>query len=177
MDILHQLGDLFLGSLPTMVLFLLLLFCYRVLVHGPLRQTLEERRERTAGAVERAHAAIALAEAKTQEYEGKLRAARLEIQGAREKQVAQWNAARDKAVGEVRATASAQVRAARAALEADVERSRGAMDGSINSLAFEILTAVLPAAARELILADEPAGVREVASLKPGPGYKQEVRS
>ena len=147
-DILRQLGDLFLGSLPTMVIFLLLIFCYTVLVHRPLGRTLAERRERTAGAAERAHAAVTLAEAKTQEYEARLRAARLEIQQARDKQVAGWRAARDKAVSDAREAASTRVRAARAALEADAAATRGSMDPAIDALAGEIVAAVLPGAER-----------------------------
>ena len=95
-EIFHQLGDLFLGSIPTMILFLLLVFCYTVLVDHPLRRTLAERRERTAGAQEKARAAIALAEEKTRHYQEQLRAARVEILANREKQVAGWNTAREK---------------------------------------------------------------------------------
>ena len=56
--ILHQLADLFLHSIPTAVLFLLLLGAYRVLVHAPLMKVLAERQERTTGAMARAEAAI-----------------------------------------------------------------------------------------------------------------------
>ncbi len=146
-EIFHQLGDLFLGSIPTMILFLLLLACYTALVHRPLSRTLAERRERTTGAIERAHASIAVAEAKTQEYEAKLRAARVEIQQNREKQIAGWNAVRDQAVSEARAAASARVRAARAALAAESEQTRAGMSGAIDQLAGQIVATVLPRAA------------------------------
>ncbi len=147
-DIFRQLGELFLGSVPTMILFLLLLFCYTTLIDRPLRRTLALRRERTAGAVEKAQAAIALAETKTREYEDRLRAARLEISRAREQQVAGWNAAREAALSEARDRAAAQLREARATLEADAEQSRAAMSGSIDALAAQIVATVVPAAAR-----------------------------
>ena len=147
-EIFHQLGDLFLGSIPTMILFLLLVFCYTVLVDHPLRRTLAERRERTAGAQEKARAAVALAEEKTRHYQEQLRAARVEILANREKQVAGWNTAREKAVTETREAAQARVRQARLAVEADAERSRASLDPAIDALAGEILTAVLPAEAR-----------------------------
>ena len=158
-DILRQLGDLFLGSVPTMVIFLLLLPCYTVLVHRPMRRTLAERRERTAGAVEKAHAASAMAEAKTQEYEARLRAARLEIQQAREKQIAGWNARRDKALAQAREAAAAQVRSARAALDAETARVRASLD--VDALAAQILTHILPAAAGERAGLPAAAGERE----------------
>ncbi len=147
-EIFHQLGDLVLGSVPTMILFLLLLFCYTVLVDHPLRRTLAERRGRTAGAQEKARAAVALAEEKARDYADRLRAARVEMLRNREKQVAGWNAAREKAVGETREAAQARVREARLAVEADAQRSRASLDGAIDALAGEILTAVLPAEAR-----------------------------
>ena len=78
--ILHQLGDLFLRSVPTVVLFLLLQAAYRLLVHAPLLKVLAARRERTTGAVERAQAAIQTADARSQEYEAKLRAARTRLE-------------------------------------------------------------------------------------------------
>ncbi len=147
-EIFRQLGELFLGSVPTMILFLLLLFCYTTLIDRPLRRTLAVRRERTAGAVEKAQAAIALAEAKTGEYEAKLRAARNEIARAREQQVAGWNAAREAALGEARDRAAAQLRETRAALEAEAQGARAAMSGSIDALATQIIETVLPGAMR-----------------------------
>ncbi len=144
--IFQQLGQLFLGSVPTMLLFLLLVFCYTRLVDRPLRRTLEERRARTVGAREKAAASVADAERQTREYAGKLRAARVEMVQRREKQVAAWNAERDKALREAREAAQARVREARVGLEADGERSRAAMDPAIDALAGQILTAVLPAA-------------------------------
>ncbi len=146
--ILHQLAGLFVGSLPTMIIFLLLIPCYVFLMHRPLKRTLAERRERTAGAVDKAHTAVALAEAKSQEYEARLRAARVEIQQAREKQIAGWNAARDRALAEAREVAGAQVRQARQGIAAEAEQLRKGMEGAIDGLAEQILNAVLPADVR-----------------------------
>ncbi len=144
--IFRQLGSLFLGSIPTMILFLLLVGCYSALVDKPLRRVLAERRERTVGAKEKAAAAVAEAEAKAREYSEGLRAARSEVAANREKQVAGWVAGRDKALSEARAAAQARVREAREAAEADAERARAAMDPAIDALAGQVLAAVLPAA-------------------------------
>ena len=75
-EILQQLGGLVLGSVPTMVLFILLVAAYGLLVRRPLDRVLAERRARTSGAVEQARSAIAAAEAETTEYEDKLRRAK-----------------------------------------------------------------------------------------------------
>ena len=56
-EILNQLGELVLGSVPTMVLFILLVIAYGLLVRRPLDRVLAERRARTTGAVEQARPA------------------------------------------------------------------------------------------------------------------------
>ena len=100
--IFQQLADLFLRSIPTVVLFLLLLAAYRLLVHRPLLKVLADRRERTTGAVARAEAAIRTADARSQEYEARLRAARAEIFHAREQRVQAMQRERDRVLEEAR---------------------------------------------------------------------------
>ena len=48
---LKQLGGLVLGSVPTMVLFLILVVAYGLLVRRPLDAVLAERSARTSGAM------------------------------------------------------------------------------------------------------------------------------
>ncbi len=143
-QLLPQIGDLVLGSVPTIILFVLLVIAYRYLLYGPLMRMLAERRERTLGAVEKAHAAIAAADAKTQEYEAKLRAARAEIFHRREQQLQQWNAQRDAALGSARLAAKERVAAARQAIEAQAAEARHQVETSADQLARQILKAVLP---------------------------------
>ena len=73
---LRQVGELLLGSIPTIIFMVLVYRFYSVLVHKPLTKVLAERRSRTEGAVEKARADIAAAEARTAEYEQRLREAR-----------------------------------------------------------------------------------------------------
>ncbi len=142
--LLRQLGDLVLGSVPTMVIFLVLVAAYAVLVDVPLRRTLAERRERTAGAVEKANAAIALADAKAQEYEARLRAARQEIFARRDKQVHQWNQARDRAALQARESAQVRIKEARMQLEQQTAEARTQLESGIDQMASEILAVILP---------------------------------
>ena len=81
--ILNQLGEMLLGSVPTVIFFLILLAAYAVLVRRPLDKVLAERHARTGGAMDEAHAAIRTAEEKTARYEARLREARAEIFSAR----------------------------------------------------------------------------------------------
>lgn len=144
-EILQQLGILFFGAVPTILLFLSLVLAYRFLVHGPLSRTLKERRERTLGAVEKAHAAIAAADAKSQEYEALLRAARMEILKAREVRMQEWIAQRDNALDAARGAAQERVKQARTALEAEETVARRQIESTTDQLATQILKAILPA--------------------------------
>ena len=143
-ETLHQLEKLLLGSIPTIFLFLLLVILYRLLVYGPLTGVLNERRERTEGAIEQADAAMATAAAKTQEYEAQLRAARSKIFQARQLKQQQWVRERDSAVAEAHAAAQRQVEEAKSALQAQTNAGRHTIEDSIDQLAGEILAAVLP---------------------------------
>lgn len=144
-DLLRQLGDLALGSVPTIIIFVFLVLAYRFLLYRPLMQTLAERRERTLGAIEKAKAAIAAADAKSQEYEAKLRAARAEIFHRREMRLQEWNAQRETAVAAARQAAHERVAAARAAIEAEAAEARHHIESSVDQLAAQIMRAVLPA--------------------------------
>jgi len=143
-ELLRQLGDLVLGSVPTIILFVLLVIAYRFLLYAPLVRTLAERRERTLGAVEKAHAAIAAADAKSQEYEAKLRAARAEIFHRREQRLQQWSAQRDAALATARQAAQERVAVAREGIEAEAATARHQVEAAAGTLAEQIMRAVLP---------------------------------
>src|SRR5436190_21178236 len=102
-------GELLLGSIPTIFMFAILYTAYRILVHNPLMRVLADRHAKTEGAVAKAQADIAAASAKTADYEARLREARLSIfksQEARQKQLMEARAA---AITEARNKASEQV--------------------------------------------------------------------
>jgi F-type H+-transporting ATPase subunit b len=144
--ILHQLGDLFLRSVPTVVLFLLLLLAYRLLVHAPLLRVLAERRERTTGAMAKAEAAIRAADARSQEYEAKLRSARAEIFHAREQRIQVLQRERERVLEEARHAAHETIRTARQRLESEAAEARNALEAKADALAADILRAIVPAA-------------------------------
>ena len=144
-QILNQLGELVLGSVPTMILFILLVLAYGFLVRRPLDKILSERRARTSGAVEQARGAIAAAEAETSVYEEKLRAAKNEIFQARDKKLKQWNAERDAALEQVRQATQEKIKAARVEIEQSSDVAKGQIEGLSAELSAQILRAVLPA--------------------------------
>jgi len=144
-EIGQQLSGLVLGSVPTMIFFILTVVLYGLLVRRPLDKTLAERRARTTGAVEQARSAISAAEAETQVYEDKLRAARADVLGAREHLLKQWQAERDKALQQVRDEAQEKVRAARKQIEDSTVMARQQIESATDMLSEQILRAVLPA--------------------------------
>jgi F-type H+-transporting ATPase subunit b len=142
--IVRQLGELVLGSVPTILLFLLLVAAYGILVRRPLDKVLAERAARTSGAVEQARGAIAAAEAETSVYEEKLRAAKSEIFQAREQKLKQWNAERDRAVEQARQATQEQIRTARQEIEDSSSTARLQIEGMSLELSAQIMKAVLP---------------------------------
>ena len=148
-ELLRQLGELALGAIPTLIVFILLVLAYRFILYGRLTAVRAERRERTAGAMEKAHLAIGQADVRSQEYEARLRAARAEIFRSREQRIHQWNVERDRALAAARLTAQQRVHEAQTALEAQAGGARRQIEASANQLAAEVLAAVLPSAAAE----------------------------
>jgi F-type H+-transporting ATPase subunit b len=141
-ETLKQLGGLVLGAIPTILLFLLTFMAYRVIVYSPLSRVLSERRNQTEGALEKARADIAAAEAKIAEYENALRQARMTIFRSQEARRQKALEARAQAVAEARAQAQGQVREARAALEAQVSQSKASLESEAQRLATEVIQAI-----------------------------------
>ena len=145
--ILQQLGTMFVGAIPTLLLFIVLVLAYQFLVQGPLTATLARRRALTEGAMEDAQKAIADAEARTAEYSAKLRQARAEVYKVREQRVKQWNAERDAQLDVARKAAGQKVSQARAELEAEAAAARQTIQGTVGELAGQVVRAVMPVAA------------------------------
>jgi F-type H+-transporting ATPase subunit b len=110
-DIGHQLGELFLQAVPTVLIILLFYFILRAIFFKPLLAVMAERDSRTAGAQKAAEAAQVAAAEKVKQYQEALRQARAQVyaeqDAARKKlldeRAAQLKAARTKASGEVNA--------------------------------------------------------------------------
>jgi F-type H+-transporting ATPase subunit b len=142
-ETLRQLGELLLGSLPTIIMLVVLYGIYTVVVHKPLSRVLAERRSKTEGAIEKARADVATAEASTAQYEQKLREARgalFKSQEARRQAALQTRAA---AVAAARSRAQEQVKQAREAIERDKIAAQDGLQAESVRLATEIVRTVL----------------------------------
>ena len=145
---MKQLGGLLLGSVPTIIFVLSLWGAYTVLVHRPLVKVLAERRSRTEGAIEKAQADIAKAEARTADYEQRLRDGRIAVFKGQEARRQLALQARAEAVAEARTRAQAQVEQARAAIEADKATAQASLEVESGKLAAAIIHIVLQPAAQ-----------------------------
>jgi F-type H+-transporting ATPase subunit b len=146
---LRQLGELLLGAVPTVILLALLYALYTTIVHKPLRRVLKERRSKTEGAVEKSRADIAAAEARTSEYEQRLREARATVFRAQEARRKSALDARTAALNQARSKAQAQVQAAKADIQKDRDAALGGLQKEAQSLAAEIMRRVLQPAGAE----------------------------
>jgi len=140
---LRQLGELLLGAVPTVILLTLLYVLYKAIVHNPLQRVLAERRSKTEGAVEKSRADIAAAEARTAEYEQRLREARAALFRGQEARRQTALQARAHAVNEARTKAQAQVDVAKQSIEADRAAAEGGLQAEAAALAKEIIRRVL----------------------------------
>ena len=145
--ILRQVGELLISSIPTIICLLVVWAGYRFIVHGKLQQVLAQRHALTEGAVQRARQEIADAEARTAEYEQRIREARSQIyqtqQANRQRVVEQRNAA----LAEARKQSGETVKSARTALEKDVEAAKAGLDQQVGALADKVIETVLRPAA------------------------------
>jgi F-type H+-transporting ATPase subunit b len=146
--ILRQIGELLISSIPTIISLLIVWTSYRFIVHGRLQQVLEQRHALTQGAVQRAQEEIARAEARTAEYEQKVREARAEIYKTQQANRQRVMDARTVALTEARKQAGDKVKKARTSVAATVASSKTALREQADALADKIIESVLkPAAA------------------------------
>ncbi|HVO62371.1 MAG TPA: ATP synthase F0 subunit B [Terriglobales bacterium] len=142
-ETLRQLGGLVLGAVPTVIFMLALYGIYTVLVHRPLVSVLAERQSKTEGAVAKARAAIAYAEARTSDYEQRLREARLAIFRKQEERRQKALQARTAVVAQARTEAQGQIESARAGIAQEKERAQAGLQAEAQNLASEIIQVVL----------------------------------
>jgi F-type H+-transporting ATPase subunit b len=149
--LLKSLGELLLNAVPTVIIFLGLYAAYTHLVHRPLMKVLAERRALTEGAVAKAQADIAAADAKTSEYEQRLREARVVLFKQQENRRKQHMEARSAVIVEARKVASQRVKAAKVEIEKEAATAKTALSSQSEALAQEVINAVLHGATAPVV--------------------------
>lgn len=143
MAIIHQLGELFLEALPTIVIVLLFYFFLRWAFFQPIQKTLAERSARIEGARAEAAAVEASARQELDTYNEALRKARAQIYA--EQEAARQAALDDRAklLKAVRARAQEEVEAAKKRMAADLSAARAELDQQTPVLARQIASRIL----------------------------------
>jgi len=143
MDILHSLGQLFLGSVPTIIIVLLFYLFLRSVFFKPIQKAMAEREARIDGA--RAEAAAVEAEAKheMESYHGALRQARAAIFSEQETVRREALESRAKLLKAMRVRAQEEVVAATKRIEAESQAARAQVEREAPMLAGDIVRVIL----------------------------------
>ena len=147
-EIVHQLGELFLQAVPTVLIILLFYIILRAIFFKPLLATMAERDARTVGAQKAAAAAQAAAVEKAKQYEDALKQARTKVYAEQEdarKKVLDERAA---LIKKARVTAAAQVAAGKERIAGEVAAGRREIESTVAELSFEITRRILKAPPR-----------------------------
>lgn len=140
---IQALGGILLKSIPTIFLLLLVYFYLKAVLFGPLQKVLAQREELTEGARKTAETSMALAEAKAQEYEAKLREARSDLYKEQEAMRRQWLEDQAKQIAAARAAAETATADAKHAIATEVALARTNLLETSTGLADQIAAAVL----------------------------------
>ena len=144
----HQLGELFLGAAPTILIILLFYFILRALFFKPLLLAMAERDARTVGAQKAAEAAQAAAAEKVKRYQEALKQARGQVYA--EQEVARKKLLDERAaqLKEARGKAAVEVGAAKERVAGELAAARRDLESTVGQLSAEIARRILQAPPR-----------------------------
>jgi F0F1-type ATP synthase membrane subunit b/b' len=143
MEILKQLGDLFLAAVPTAVFVFLFYLFLRWSFFGPIERVVRERARRIEGARREAEELRKTAQGKSHAYQDALRKARAEL--FREQEAARRAALdeRGASMRQARQRANEEIQAAKRRIHAEVEVARAELATSTTELAEKIARTIL----------------------------------
>ena len=147
-EMVHQLGDLVLQAVPTVLIILLFYFILRALFFKPLLKVMAERDARTVGAQQAAEQAQAAAAEKNKQYQDALKHARTRIYA--EQEVARKKLLDERAavIKEARGVATAQVAAGKDRIAGELAAARREIEATVAQLSAEIARRILPSQPR-----------------------------
>jgi F-type H+-transporting ATPase subunit b len=143
MAIVHQLGELFLGAVPTVLLILIFYLLMRSLFFKPLLAVMAERDARTIGAQKAAEAAEKAASDKLRQYQDALRQARAKLYAEQEAERKKLLDERAALLKDARAKSAAEVVNAKQRIASELLAARRDVEASISQLASAIASKIL----------------------------------
>jgi F-type H+-transporting ATPase subunit b len=147
MAIVHQLGELFLGAVPTVLLILIFYFLLKALFFKPLLAVMAERDARSIGAQKAAEAAEKAASDKQKQYQDALKQARMKLYAEQEVERKKLLDERAALLKDARAKSAAEVGNAKQRVANELLTARRDVEKSIPQLAAEIASRILQAPA------------------------------
>jgi F0F1-type ATP synthase membrane subunit b/b' len=147
-EIVHQLGELFLQAVPTVLIILLFYFILRAIFFKPLLQVMAERDSRTVGVQKAAEAAHAAAANKVKQYQDALKQAREQVYAEQEAARKKLLDERATHLKEARAAAAVEVSAAKNRVAGELNAARQDIQATVAQLSAEIARRILQAPPR-----------------------------
>jgi F-type H+-transporting ATPase subunit b len=142
-ELVHQLGELFLRSVPVALIVLVFYFILRSLFFQPLLAVMAERDALTLGAKKSAEAAQAAAAEKLKQYELALKQAKAKVYAEQEAERKKLLDERAATLKDARSKASAGVGKEKERVAGELEAAKKDIEASASQLAAEIAQRVL----------------------------------
>jgi F0F1-type ATP synthase membrane subunit b/b' len=142
-EIINQLGELFLSAVPTVIIVFLFYLFLRWSFFKPLERVLSERHKRAEGAKIEAESSRAAVSEKLRSYNDAMKKARAEVFAEQESQRRRTLDERQATINAARAAAQASLQEAKKGVAADVEAARAELKRSSGALANDIAEAIL----------------------------------
>jgi F-type H+-transporting ATPase subunit b len=143
MEIVQQLGQLFLEAVPTVIIILLFYLVLKYTFFGPLMRVMAEREARTEGARREAEASQAAAKEKILAYEEALRKARQAVYAEQDTVRRSIMDARTAAAREARNQAMKRVKSEKEGISKEVAAARTQLETTSPQLAAEMVSRLL----------------------------------
>ena len=143
MEIVNQLGELFLAAVPTVIIVFLFYLFLRWSFFKPMERVLSERHKRAEGARIEAEASRVAVHEKLRAYNDALKKARAEIFAEQESQRWRTLDERQATINVARSAAQSALQEAKKGIAADVKAARVELERSKDTLANEIAEAIL----------------------------------
>jgi len=142
-EIVNQLGELFLAAVPTVIIVFLFYLFMRWSFFKPMERVLSERHKRAEGAKIEAEASRTAAHEKQRFYTDTVKKARTEVFAEQESQRRRTLEERQATINNARTTAQIALQQAKRGIAADVKAARLELERSKDNLANDIAEAVL----------------------------------
>jgi F-type H+-transporting ATPase subunit b len=143
MEILHQLGNLFLQAVPTVIIVFLFYLFMRWAFFTPIQKAMAEREAKIEGARKDAATVQAAANQELQDYNDALKKARAEIYAEQEVARQAILQERSKNLKAMRTLAQKEVAEGKKKIDADLAVARKEIEASAPAMAGEIARSIL----------------------------------